>query len=113
MRRRKRDGKPALIAPEIDREAVLRADPEAIIASGPDVWLPAWLDDWRAFPGLAAVAAGHLYAIRADVMQQPDPAKCSTARRRFAGCSTPRGPSGRTRPYQETHAKPGLFLDAA
>jgi iron complex transport system substrate-binding protein len=56
-----------LIAPEIDREAVLRANPQAIITSG------ASLRQWRDFPGLAAVAKGHLYAIPADVIQRHTP----------------------------------------
>jgi iron complex transport system substrate-binding protein len=63
---------PAL-APEIDRELVLRADPEAIVASGADGERPPWLDDWRAFPGLAAVRADNLYAIRAELLQRHTP----------------------------------------
>jgi iron complex transport system substrate-binding protein len=61
------------IAPEIDRERVLRADPQAIVASGVDGARPAWLDDWRAFPGLAAVHGGHLYAIRPELLQRHTP----------------------------------------
>lgn len=63
---------PAL-APEIDRERVLRADPEAIVASGAGGGRPAWLDDWRAFPGLAAVRGDNLYAIRPDLLQRHTP----------------------------------------
>lgn len=63
---------PAL-APEIDRESVLRADPEAIVASGPDGARPAWLDDWRAFPALAAVRHDNLYAIRPELLQRHTP----------------------------------------
>jgi iron complex transport system substrate-binding protein len=63
---------PAL-APEIDRERVLRADPEAIVASGPDGGRPAWLDAWRAFPGLAAVRGENLYAIRPELLQRHTP----------------------------------------
>jgi len=63
---------PAL-APEIDRELVLRADPEAILASGADGKRPAWLDDWRAFPALAAVRGDNLYAIRPELLQQHTP----------------------------------------
>ena len=58
------------IAPEIDREAVLRADPQVIAASGPDDMRPAWLDAWKAFPGLAAVARGHLYTIPPDLIER-------------------------------------------
>ena len=63
---------PAL-APEIDRELVLRADPEAIVASGPDGARPAWLDDWRAFPALAAARHDNLYAIRPELLQRHTP----------------------------------------
>lgn len=61
------------IAPEIDRERVLRADPQVIVASGADGARPAWLDDWRAFPGLAAVRSGNLHAIRAELLQRHTP----------------------------------------
>ncbi len=61
------------IAPEIDRERVLRADPEVILASGADDARPAWLDDWNAFPGLAAVRLKQLHAIRPDLLQRHTP----------------------------------------
>jgi iron complex transport system substrate-binding protein len=61
------------LAPEIDREAVLHADPEAIVASGAGGARPAWLDDWKAFPGLAAGAKGHLYAIAPELLQRHTP----------------------------------------
>ena len=63
---------PAL-APEIDRELVLRADPEAIVASGADGARPPWLDAWRAFGGLAAVRGDNLYAIRPELLQRHTP----------------------------------------
>ncbi len=62
-----------LIAPEIDREAVLRANPQAIVASGADGKRPEWLDAWKAFPGLAAAAQGHLYAIPPQWIQRHTP----------------------------------------
>jgi iron complex transport system substrate-binding protein len=55
-----------LIAPEIDREAVLRANPQVIVSSSP-------LDGWRAFPGLAAVARNHLYVIPPELIQRHTP----------------------------------------
>ena len=63
---------PAL-APQVGRESVLRADPEVIIASGANGAHPAWLDAWRAFPALAAVRGGNLYAIRPDLLQRHTP----------------------------------------
>ena len=56
-----------LIAPEVDREAVLRADPQVIVSSG------ASLDGWKAYPGLAAVAKGQLYAIAPELIQRHTP----------------------------------------
>jgi iron complex transport system substrate-binding protein len=61
------------IAPEIDREAVLRADPEAIVASSPDGGWPSWLDDWKAFPALAAARQRNLYAVRPELLQRHTP----------------------------------------
>jgi iron complex transport system substrate-binding protein len=65
-------GLPA-IAPEIDRERVLRADPEAIVASGSDGRHPHWLQEWQAFPSLAAVRAGNLYAVPPALVQRHTP----------------------------------------
>lgn len=62
-----------LIAPEIDREAVLRADPQVIVASGLNGERPAWLDDWKAFPGLSAAARGNLFAIPSELIQRQTP----------------------------------------
>jgi iron complex transport system substrate-binding protein len=62
-----------LLAPEIDREAVLRADPQVIVASGSDYRHPDWLLEWKSFPGLSAAAAGHLYAIAPDLIQRHTP----------------------------------------
>jgi len=63
---------PAL-APEIDREQVLRADPEVIIASGSDGRHPEWLQEWKAFPELAAVRRGNLFAVPPDLVQRHTP----------------------------------------
>jgi len=62
-----------LLAPQIDREAVLAADPEVIIASGVGDVRPAWLDQWKAFPQLRAVREGQLYAMPADLLQRHTP----------------------------------------
>jgi iron complex transport system substrate-binding protein len=62
-----------LLVPEVDREAVLRANPGAIVASGSNDAQPHWLEMWRQFPGLAAAARGQLYAIPADLIQRQTP----------------------------------------
>lgn len=62
-----------LIAPEIAAEAVLRANPELIVASGLDAGRPPSLERWRAFPGMTAAARGNLYAIPPDLIQRHTP----------------------------------------
>ena len=62
-----------LIAPEVDREAVLRANPEVIVGSGAAGERPPWLDRWKAYPGLAAVALNQLHAIPAELIQRHTP----------------------------------------
>ena len=62
-----------LIAPEIDREAVLRANPEVIVGSASDGTRPDWLDEWKAFPGLLAAAKGQLYSLPPDLIERHTP----------------------------------------
>jgi len=52
-----------VLAPAIDVEAVLAAQPEAIVASGMGEARPEWLDDWRKWSKLTAVARGNLFFI--------------------------------------------------
>jgi len=63
----------ATLAPTITREAVLGADPEAIVASGMGASRPEWLDAWREWPRLAAVRGGHLYHVHPDLLQRHGP----------------------------------------
>ena len=61
------------LAPQIGVEAVLRAAPEAIIASGSDDERPEWLDRWRDWRHLPAAQADTLYHVPPDLIQQPTP----------------------------------------
>ena len=65
-------GLPQLV-PTIDRESVLRADPDVIIAGGSTAERPQWLDDWRSFRGVSAVAKNHLYTIAPELLQRQTP----------------------------------------
>lgn len=58
------------LVPRISREAVLEANPEAIITAG-SAGDTAWLEAWREFPGLAAVAAGNLFLEPPDLLARP------------------------------------------
>ena len=59
--------------PRISEEAVLQADPQAIVASGMGTPRPEWLDNWRRWPQLQAVARQHLFFILPDIIQRPTP----------------------------------------
>jgi len=60
-------------AATIGLEAVLRADPEVIVASGMDEARPEWLDDWRRWTQLAAVQRGNLFFVPPDLLQRHTP----------------------------------------
>jgi iron complex transport system substrate-binding protein len=61
------------LAPTVTVEAVLAADPEAIVASGMDAARPEWLDDWRQWQTLAAVRRGNLFFVPPDLVQRHTP----------------------------------------
>ena len=58
------------LVPRISREAVLEANPEAIITAGSSDDRQ-WLEGWREFPGLAAVAADNLFLEPPDLLARP------------------------------------------
>ncbi|MDO3721556.1 cobalamin-binding protein [Marinobacter sp. chi1] len=59
------------LVPRISTESVLSANPDAIITSGsPDQNQP-WLDYWRQFPELAAVANGNLFLEPPTLLARP------------------------------------------
>jgi iron complex transport system substrate-binding protein len=62
-----------LPAPGVSVEAVIEARPEAIIAGADGAVRPAWLDDWRRWPTLPAVARGNLYTVDANLLHRAGP----------------------------------------
>lgn len=60
---------PAL-APVVSEEAVLRADPEAIVAGGGEKEWHIWRAHWRSRGGMSAVRRGALYLIPADLIHR-------------------------------------------
>jgi len=67
----------APLVPTVSTEAVLAANPEAIVtaapgATEPDTTLPQ-LGAWRAWPSLTAVANHNLFAIDGDLINRPAP----------------------------------------
>jgi len=63
----------ALPAPGVSVEAVLAAQPWAIIAGGDGGSRPAWLDDWKRWTTVPAVANGALFTVNADLLHRPGP----------------------------------------
>jgi iron complex transport system substrate-binding protein len=86
----------ALLAAPVDREAVLIANPEVIIASGVNERRPPWLDEWRSWPHLSAVKNGHLYFIPPDLIQRHTPRLLEGARRLCQQLDRARASSNKT-----------------
>ena len=61
------------LAPTVSVEAVIAANPEAIVASGMDAARPEWLDDWKRWPTIAAVARGNLFFVPPELIQRHTP----------------------------------------
>ncbi len=66
-------GSLSLPAPQLNVEAVLAQAPDAIVAGTKARERPAWLDAWRRFPSLPAVARNKLYVVDADLLHRSGP----------------------------------------
>lgn len=83
------------LAPKVSMEAVIAADPDAIVASGMDEARPEWLDDWRRWKNLKAVRRGTLFFIPPDLIQRHTPRIVDGAERLCAQLDVARGRLGR------------------
>jgi len=61
------------LAPTVTLEAVLAANPEAIVASGMDDARPEWLDMWARWKDLQASARGNLFFVPPDLINRHTP----------------------------------------
>jgi iron complex transport system substrate-binding protein len=61
------------LVPRPGREAVLAANPEAIVTGGPGEDRADWLEPWRAWTGLTAVQRNNLFFIPPSLIQRPTP----------------------------------------
>jgi len=61
------------LAPTVTVEAVIAANPEAIVASGMDEARPEWLDDWKRWTTVMAVARDNLFFVPPDLIQRHTP----------------------------------------
>jgi iron complex transport system substrate-binding protein len=62
-----------LPAPVVSVEAVLAARPDVIVAGAAGGARPPWLDDWKTWPALPAVANGALVTVDADLLHRAGP----------------------------------------
>ena len=62
-----------VMAPQVNIEAVLAADPEAIITASARPTDRSWQALWQRFPGMRAVRAGNLYAVPMNEMHRHGP----------------------------------------
>jgi iron complex transport system substrate-binding protein len=61
------------MAPTVTVEAVIAANPEAIIASGMGESRPEWLDDWKRWTSISAVARDNLFFVPPELIQRHTP----------------------------------------
>jgi iron complex transport system substrate-binding protein len=62
-----------LPAPTVSVEAVLAAKPEVIVAAADNGLRPDWLEEWRRWPALPAVAQGNLAVVDGNLLHRPGP----------------------------------------
>ncbi len=80
------------LTPRIGREAVIKADPAAIVAAQTPGDDGDPLADWRRWKSLRAVSAGNLFTVNADLIHRPTPRLLEGAEhvcRQLAGVRAP------------------------
>ena len=61
------------MSPTVSVEAVLEANPEAIVATGMGDARPEWLNNWNKWARMTAVKRGNLFHINPDILQRHTP----------------------------------------
>ena len=84
-----------ILAPTVTVEAVIAANPEVIVASGMGESRPEWLDDWRRWNTMAAVARDNLYFVPPELIQRHTPRILDGAEQLCAHLETARGKRGK------------------
>ena len=84
-----------ILAPTVTVEAVIAANPEVIVASGMGESRPEWLDDWRRWTTLAAVARDKLYFVPPELIQRHTPRILDGAEKLCAHLETARAKRGK------------------
>ena len=61
------------IAPVVSHESVIKRNPDAIVVGGTPGGAPTWLNTWKAWAHITAVAHGHLFSVNADLLHRHSP----------------------------------------
>ncbi len=61
------------LVPRIDRESVLKRNPEAIVAGGMGEENRDWLEEWKQYDSLTATKRGNLFFVPPSTLQRPTP----------------------------------------
>jgi iron complex transport system substrate-binding protein len=77
-------------AEAVELEAVLQANPEAIVSGGMETVRREWLEQWRRWPQLAAVKRGNLFVVPPDLLQRHTPRLLDGAERLCEALETAR-----------------------
>lgn len=85
------------MAPTVTVEAVIAANPEAIIASGMGESRPEWLDDWKRWTSITAVARDNLFFVPPELIQRHTPRLLDGAERLCQHLETTRSRRGAAR----------------
>ena len=83
------------MAPTVSEEAVIAANPEAIVASGMGEARPDWVDYWRRWPQIAAAARNNLFFVPPDLIQRHTPRLLDGTERLCEALDTARRRRGR------------------
>ncbi len=79
------------MAPIVSVEAVIAANPEAIVASGMGESRPEWLEDWKRWASITAVARDNLFFVPPDLIQRHTPRLLDGAEQLCRHLETARG----------------------
>lgn len=85
------------MAPTVTVEAVIAANPEAIVASGMNAARPEWLDDWKRWTSIEAVARDNLFFVPPELIQRHTPRLLDGAERLCQHLETARSRRGNDR----------------
>lgn len=84
-----------VLAPSVSTEAVVAADPEAIVTATEGAGMPQWLTEWKRWPGLRAVRRSAFIVLDGEQMNRATPRMLDAVADLCAGLDAVRAAAGR------------------